>query len=402
MESSVGEESPQFCCRRKRGGDLSVPARGSAREGADLGGGGLLLDLGFGRSFVGLPVVASQVLVGVDRAVGGGEQGVGLHRHVGGEFAGPLRLAFEADRGPVFGVAAVGGPGGRGAGLADLGGVEASRSDCGADEGPDDALEVHLGRLVVEGAFEGLGHPLEGARVLGADRVVVGGDEAEGGGDVFRDPLVGAELEGHLEGEGLAGLTLGGGLGAVGSHFGEPFSCAGGRWPIASVFPSVRHKKARPGRPAPEGPERMRRAAEGGEFASRGIRLWPKGKFVKRSRCWPNGLGLRPRTTEGNALAMGFSCGPFWREKKVLRNGRRAEPATSLPKIRTCFCRPILMVLLFCPTFASAYESAENVASRETASSSTTMTWVAPRGAHALMRMAVVGRSTTRRSIALC
>src|SRR5271170_6245045 len=175
-----------------------------------------------------------------------------------------------------------------------------------------------------------------------------------------------------------------------------------GRWPIAGAFLSVRHKKARPGRPAPEGPERMRRAAEGGEFASRGIRLWPKGKFVKCSRCWPNGLGLRPRTTEGNALAMGFSCGPFWREKKVLRNGRRAEPATSLPKIRTCFCRPILMVLLFCPTFASAYESAENVASRETASSSTTMTWVAPRGAHALMRMAVVGRSTTRRSIALC
>ena len=59
--------------------------------------------------------------------------------------------------------------------------------------------------------------------MLGADRVVVGDDEAEGGGDVFRDALVGAELEGHLEGQGLAGLTLGGGLGAVGSHFGEPF-----------------------------------------------------------------------------------------------------------------------------------------------------------------------------------
>ena len=102
------------------------------------------LDLGFGRGFVGLPVFAGQILVGVDRAVGGGEQGVGLHGHVGGEFAGPLRLAFEADRGPVFGVAAVGGPGGRGAGLADLSGVETSRPDCGADEGPDDALEVHL------------------------------------------------------------------------------------------------------------------------------------------------------------------------------------------------------------------------------------------------------------------
>src|SRR5271163_4063119 len=69
-----------------------------------------------------------------------------------------------------------------------------------------------------------LAHPLEGARVLGADRVVVGDDEAEGGSDVVRDALVGAELKGHLEGEGLAGLTLGGGLGAVGSHFGEPFS----------------------------------------------------------------------------------------------------------------------------------------------------------------------------------
>ena len=178
---------------------------------------------------------------------------------------------------PVFVVAAVGGPGGRGAGLADLGGVEASRPDRGADEGPDDALEVHLGRLFVEGAFEGLGHPLEGARVLGADRVVVGDDEAEGGGDVFRDALVGAELEGHLEGEGLAGLTLGGGLGAVGGHFGDPFSLAGGRWPIASAFPSVRHKKARPGRPAPEGPERMRRTAKGGEFASRGIRRSRRG-----------------------------------------------------------------------------------------------------------------------------
>src|SRR5208337_516189 len=162
-------------------GTFRSPPEASAPEGAHLGGGGLLLDLGFGRGFVGLPVFAGQLLVGVDPAVGGGEQGVRLHRHVGGEFAGPLRLAFEADRGPVF-VAAVGGPGGRGAGLADLGGVEASRPDCGADEGLDDALEVHLGRLVVEGPFEGLGQPLEGARVLGADRVVVGDDEAEGGG----------------------------------------------------------------------------------------------------------------------------------------------------------------------------------------------------------------------------
>src|SRR5271166_3645831 len=37
-----------------------------------------------------------------------------------------------------------------------------------------------------------------------------------------------------------------------------------------------------------------------------------------RSRCWPNGLGLRPRITEGNELAMGSSCGPLLaREKRI-------------------------------------------------------------------------------------
>src|SRR5271166_5069860 len=297
-------------------GTFRSPPGASAREGADLGGGGLLLDLGFGRGFVGLPVVAGQVLVGVDRAVGGGEQGVGLHGHVGGEFAGSLRLAFEADRGPVFGVAAVGGPGGRGAGLADLGGVEASRPDCGADEGPDDALEMHFGRLVVEGAFEGLAHPLEGARVLAADRVVIGDDEAEGGSDVFRDALVGAELEGHLEGEGLAGLTLGGGLGAVGSHFGDPFFSR--RGPLA-------HRQRVPLGAAQKSPARAactRRAAahaedgEGRRICLARNSAQPKGKFVERSRCWPNGLGLRPRTTEGKELAVGSLAAHCRRTKK--------------------------------------------------------------------------------------
>src|SRR5271166_6204728 len=236
------------------------PRRGaSAREGAHLGGGGLLLDLGFGRGFVGLPVVAGQVLVCVDRAVGCGEQGVSLHRHVGGEFAGPLRLAFEADRGAVFAVAAVGSPGGRGAGFTDLGGVEASRPDCGADEGPDDALEVHLGRLVVEGAFEGLAHPLEGARVLGA-------------------PLAHRQR-----------VPLG----------------------AAQKSPARAACTRRAGA--------QRRTAKGGEFASRGIRLWPKGKFVDCSRCRPNGVGLRPRITEGNEPAMGSTCGPLLAREKGSR-----------------------------------------------------------------------------------
>src|SRR5271166_5242151 len=48
----------------------------------------------------------------------------------------------------------------------------------------------------------------------------------------------------------------------------------------------------------------------------------PKGKFVARSRCWPNGLGLRPRITEGNELATGYPCGPL-----LARDNRISEMA---------------------------------------------------------------------------
>jgi len=53
---------------------------------------------------------------------------------IGGDASARRRLRdAQADRGPVLVVVAVGGPGGRGAGLAALGGVEASRPDHGAD-----------------------------------------------------------------------------------------------------------------------------------------------------------------------------------------------------------------------------------------------------------------------------
>src|SRR5271165_1592840 len=74
-----------------------------------------------------------------------------------------------------------------------------------------------------------------------------------------------------------------------------------------------------------------------------------RGNSSTMSRCRPNGLGLGPRITEGNELAMGSSCGPLLaREKgspKWLARLTRDVP----PAIRTCFCRPILMALLFCP-----------------------------------------------------
>jgi hypothetical protein len=58
-------------------------------------------------------------------------------------------------------------------------------------------------------------------------------------------------------------------------------------------------KKARPGRPLPEGPERMRRTAEDGEFASRGIRLWPKGNFVDHEPLLAERVGLKAAHNRG-------------------------------------------------------------------------------------------------------
>ena len=42
----------------------------------------------------------------------------------------------------------------------------------------------------------------------------------------------------------------------------------------------------------------------------------PKGKFVDRSRCWPNGSGLEPRITEGHELVMGSLASLPWRNKE--------------------------------------------------------------------------------------
>ena len=173
--------------------------------------------------------------------------------------------------------------------------------------GPDDALEAHGRRLVVEGAFEG-GHALDCGRVLGADGVVFGDDEAEGLGDVFRDALVGAELGGDLEGDAGAGVALWGGLGAIPGHCRRSFSsCAVGRRP--NSCPSVRLKEARPGRPASGAKRRAGASAEGrrreailyreefGPLFHEKLFLalfsgGPKGKIVECSRCWPTGLGL--------------------------------------------------------------------------------------------------------------
>src|SRR5271166_691255 len=87
-------------------------------EGRELGLEGALLEaaLRFVVSLVGDPVVAGDLLEGLDRAVGGGEEGEGLHRHIGGEFRDAEGSRLEADGGVGL-FAAVGGPGCCGAGF---------------------------------------------------------------------------------------------------------------------------------------------------------------------------------------------------------------------------------------------------------------------------------------------
>src|SRR5271157_1303749 len=94
------------------------------------------------------------------------------------------------------------------------------------------------------------------------------------------------------------------------------FLGARGRWPIACAFPLGSGTKS-PARAACT--RRAGAHAEDGE--GRRICLArnsakPKGKFVDRSRCWPNGLGSRPRITEGNELAMGSLAARCRRETK--------------------------------------------------------------------------------------
>ncbi len=112
--------------------------------------GALFERLALGRGAVRLPLFAGDVLVGIDRAVGGGQEGEGLDAHVGGEFRRAARLAFEADR-SVGVLAAFGSAGRERPGVGDLVGVERARADGRGDQGTDDALEVQGGGLLVEG-----------------------------------------------------------------------------------------------------------------------------------------------------------------------------------------------------------------------------------------------------------
>src|SRR5271166_6542997 len=63
-------------------------------------------------------------------------------------------------------------------------------------------------------------------------------------------------------------------------------------------------------------------------------------------------VGLKAAHNRGECAGDGLLLRPVvGARQKDLLNGWRAEPATSLPKIPTCFRRPILMALLFRPPF---------------------------------------------------
>ena len=93
------------------GGSVGVEGRELGLERALLEGA-----LRIVVSLVGDPVVAGDLLEGLDRAVGGGEEGEGLHRHVGCEFRDPEGSRTRSLRGAGL-FAAVGGAGRGGAGF---------------------------------------------------------------------------------------------------------------------------------------------------------------------------------------------------------------------------------------------------------------------------------------------
>ena len=146
--------------------------------------------------------------------------------------------------------------------------------------------------------------------MLLADGVVFGNHEAEGCGDALRNPLVRAELDGHLEGERRAGGGLGGFggvLGAVRSHDVRSFSERRGplasrrRGPLgaAEKSPALNRACTLDWRAAPAWAAAQRRTAEDGNFVSRGIRPQAEGENCGLEPLPVRLDGLKPRQTGG-------------------------------------------------------------------------------------------------------
>jgi hypothetical protein len=143
---------------KKNSGDPKIPARSaSSLEGAHLGRGRSPFDGGWALhgGLIGLPVFSGDFLIGCYGAFGCGEQCVGLHCHLGRELAHPFGPAVETGWGVSILVAKlVGGFRRRVPGLGDFRGIELACSERGRDKRSGDALEVHLGRLFIQGVVE--------------------------------------------------------------------------------------------------------------------------------------------------------------------------------------------------------------------------------------------------------
>jgi hypothetical protein len=106
-----------------------------------------------------------------------------------------------------------------------------------------------------------------------------------------------------------------------------------GRWPIASSCPSVRLKKARPGRPAPEAERRAGASAEDGggrrfciarnsappfhKELFLALFLGAEGENRRAKPLLADRVGLKPRITEGHERATGLVAA--FRERETRR-----------------------------------------------------------------------------------
>ena len=277
-----------FVPARRRGPEGPRPR--SAREGGHLSGCGLPADARAGRlrRFVGLPVLAGDVRVGGNSALGRSQKGECLETHLGSEEACPGGLVLETGgTAAVFITVVVGEAGGDIAGLRDLLAVELSGATGGADERRNDALKVDLHRLLVEVVHQRIGRA-DGVLLDGfPDRSGIDGLEAEGPGEVFGERLMRAERRGVFERE-ESGAARSGGRWLSGA--------SSGSWPLLWILRC-------PG--AAAGPVPVRPRVRSGEAGHRraGAKACPAALL---------GTGSEPRTaTRGPLPARAWRA---WRE----------------------------------------------------------------------------------------
>src|SRR5580658_1781070 len=130
---------------------MSPSPPGRSAEGAELSFRRLPANGRCGLGDIGFPVLARDVAEDLDGSGSAGELGESLQAHIGGEFAGALRLALEAgDAVQILVAVVIGELAGEVARGRDFLGVEFTGANSRADQRADDAFQMHFHRALVQ------------------------------------------------------------------------------------------------------------------------------------------------------------------------------------------------------------------------------------------------------------